>query len=54
VFASVLFLILTVTGTVLMFLYVPSVERADLSVKDLEYTVSFGWFLRGLHRISAH
>ncbi len=52
--SAVLFAILTVTGTVLMFLYVPSVERAYLSVKDLEYTVSFGWFLRGLHRISAH
>lgn len=52
--SAVLFLILTVTGTFLMFLYVPSVERAYLSVKDLEYTVSFGWFLRGLHRISAH
>ena len=52
--SAVLFLILTITGTVLMFLYVPSVERAYLSVKDLEYTVSFGWFLRGLHRISAH
>jgi quinol-cytochrome oxidoreductase complex cytochrome b subunit len=37
-----------------MFLYVPSVERAYLSVKDLEFTISFGWFLRGLHRISAH
>lgn len=49
-----LFLILTITGVVLMFLYVPSVERAYVSVKDLEYTVSFGWFLRGLHRISAH
>lgn len=52
--SAVLFLILTITGTVLMFLYVPSVERAYLSVKDLEFTVSFGWFLRGLHRISAH
>lgn len=52
--SAVLFLILTLTGTVLMFLYVPSVERAYLSVKDLEYTVSFGWFLRGVHRISAH
>ncbi|MCG3160774.1 MAG: Cytochrome b6 [Acidobacteria bacterium] len=52
--SAILFLILTVTGTFLMFLYVPSVERAYLSVKDLEYTVSFGWFLRGLHRISAH
>src|SRR5512138_1948019 len=52
--SAVLFLILIITGIPLMFLYVPSVERAYLSVKDLEFTISFGWFLRGLHRISAH
>jgi quinol-cytochrome oxidoreductase complex cytochrome b subunit len=52
--SAVLFLILIVTGIPLMFLYVPSVERAYQSVKDLEFTISFGWFLRGLHRISAH
>ena len=52
--SAVLFLILTITGGVLMFLYVPSVERAYLSVKDLEYSITFGWFLRGLHRIGAH
>jgi quinol-cytochrome oxidoreductase complex cytochrome b subunit len=52
--SAVLFFILTITGVVLMFLYVPSVERAYLSVKDLEYTVSYGWFIRGLHRICAH
>src|SRR5262245_49999541 len=52
--SALLFFILTITGVILMFVYVPSVERAYLSVKDLEYTVSFGWFLRGLHRISAH
>ncbi len=52
--SAVLFSILTVTGVVLMFLYVPSVERAYLSIKDLEYAVTFGWFIRGLHRISAH
>ncbi|MEK9139220.1 MAG: cytochrome b N-terminal domain-containing protein, partial [Bacteroidota bacterium] len=34
--------------------YVPSVERAYGSVKDIEYVVSFGWLLRGLHRIAAH
>lgn len=51
---AVLFLILVLTGVVPMFLYVPSVERAYLSVADLEYAVSFGWFLRGLHRIGAH
>jgi quinol-cytochrome oxidoreductase complex cytochrome b subunit len=33
---------------------VPSVERAYLSVKDLEFTVSWGWFIRGLHRVAAH
>jgi cytochrome b-561 len=52
--SAVLFLILVITGIPLMFLYVPSVERAYLSVKDIEFTVSFGWFLRGLHRVSAH
>ena len=52
--SAILFLILIVTGIPLMFLYVPSVERAYLSVKDIEFTVAFGWFLRGLHRISAH
>jgi quinol-cytochrome oxidoreductase complex cytochrome b subunit len=52
--SAVLFLILVLTGLPLMFLYVPSVERAYLSVKDIEFVVSFGWFLRGLHRVSAH
>jgi quinol-cytochrome oxidoreductase complex cytochrome b subunit len=37
-----------------MFLYVPSVERAYQSVKDIEYVVSFGWFIRAMHRNSAH
>ncbi|HLF19426.1 MAG TPA: cytochrome b N-terminal domain-containing protein [Bacteroidota bacterium] len=50
----VLFGILTVTGVVLMFLYVPSVERAYSSVKDIEFVVSFGWLMRAMHRISAH
>ena len=50
----VLFLILSLTGMILMFLYVPSVERAYQSIKDLEHVVSFGSFLRGAHRISAH
>ena len=52
--SAVLLLILTLTGVVLMFLYVPSVERAYSSVKDLEYAVSFGRFLRATHRIAAH
>ena len=52
--SALLFGILAVTGVVLMFLYVPSVERAYPSVKDLEFTVSFGGFIRAVHRISAH
>ncbi len=52
--AFILFLILSVTGVILMFLYVPSVERAYGSVKDLEYVVSYGWLLRSIHRIAAH
>ena len=50
----VLFLILVVTGVILQFLYVPSVERAYASVKDIEFAVSFGWVLRAMHRIAAH
>ena len=52
--AFVLFMILVVTGVILMFLYVPSVERAYGSIKDLEFVVSYGWLLRGVHRIAAH
>jgi len=52
--SAVLLLILTLTGVALMFLYVPSVERAYSTIKDLEYAVSFGVFLRATHRIAAH
>ena len=47
-------LILTLTGVALMFLYVPSVERAYPSVKDIEFVVSYGWFIRAVHRVAAH
>ena len=49
-----LFIILTVTGVLLMFYYVPSTERAYQSMKDLEFTVSFGLLLRNMHRWGAH
>ncbi len=54
VISAFLFLILIVTGIALMFLYVPSVERAYASVKDLEFAASFGRLLRNQHRIAAH
>ncbi len=50
----VLFIILSVTGIVLMFFYVPSVERAYWTIKDIEFVISFGAFLRSLHRVAAH
>ncbi len=52
--SAVLFLILTISGVVLMFLYVPSVERAYWTIKDLNFAVSYGWLLRRIHRICAH
>lgn len=49
-----LFLVLTVTGIVLMFYYRPTVNLAYQDMKDLEFVVSFGTFMRNLHRWSAH
>ncbi len=49
-----LFMILTVTGILLMFYYRPAVELAYRDMKDLEFAVSLGLFMRNLHRWSAH
>lgn len=49
-----LFIILTITGGLLMFYYIPSVDQAYQSMKDLEFAVSFGVFLRNMHRWAAH
>jgi quinol-cytochrome oxidoreductase complex cytochrome b subunit len=37
-----------------MFIYVPSVERAYQSMKDIEFVVSYGTILRSMHRMAAH
>ena len=52
--SAALFAILGVTGAILMFLYVPSVERAYGTVKDLESVVAFGSLIRSVHRFAAH
>jgi len=52
--AAVAFFVLTVTGLLLMFYYHPSVPRAYEDMKDLEFVVSAGVFLRNLHRWAAH
>ncbi len=48
------FLVLLVTGVLLMFYYRPAVPRAYHDMKDLEFVVSSGVFLRNLHRWAAH
>src|ERR1700732_2079167 len=47
------FLILVVTGILLMLYYPPSVPQAYADMKDLQFVVSSGLFLRNLHRWSA-
>ncbi len=53
-FSIFLFLILTVTGVLLMFYYHPAVPQAYRDMKDLRFVVSNGLFLRNLHRLAAH
>jgi len=52
--AFFLFLILSVTGVLLMFYYVPSTTQAYDRMLDLRGTVAFGIFLRNMHRWAAH
>ena len=49
-----LFLVLTVTGVLLMFYYHPDKANAYRDIKFLEHDVPFGGVLRNLHRWSAH
>src|SRR5215468_278501 len=51
---SALLLLLVLSGLPLLFLYVPSVERAYASVKDIEHVVAFGSWIRSVHRLAAH
>lgn len=52
--ATVLFLILLVTGVYLMFLYTPAVTMAYGDLQRLKTSVGFGQLLRNVHRWSAH
>jgi cytochrome b6 len=52
--SGALFFILTVTGVFLMFYYRPAVPHAYQDMKDLQFAVWLGPFLRNLHRWSAH
>jgi cytochrome b6 len=48
-----LFIVLGVTGVLLMFYYHPAVPQAYRDMKDLRFVVSNGVFLRNLHRLAA-
>ena len=49
-----LFLILTVTGIILMFYYRPTGEYAYHDMKYLQFDVPFGMIMRNMHRWAAH
>jgi len=49
-----LFLILLITGLLLMLYYTPSVDQAYQSVKDIIYLVPGGRYIRNMHRWASH
>jgi len=49
-----LFLVLTVTGILLMFYYRPASTLAFQDIKDLTFAVTLGRLLRNMHRWAAH
>jgi cytochrome b6 len=49
-----LFVSLVVTGVLLMLYYQPAIPNAYNNMKDLQYVVSNGIFLRNMHRWAAH
>lgn len=50
----ILFMVLVFTGVLLMFYYVPSVERAHPTMKDIQLSIPLGQFTRNMHRWAAH
>jgi quinol-cytochrome oxidoreductase complex cytochrome b subunit len=54
IITTILFLVLIATGTLLMFYYVPSVERAYPTMKEIQINVPLGQLTRNVHRWSAH
>jgi len=48
-----MFLVLTLTGVLLMFYYIPAQNLAYQSMKDIETSVTFGQLMRNMHRWAA-
>ena len=49
-----MFLILVMTGVLLMFYYVPATDQAYRNMQDIEASVTFGQLMRNMHRYAAH
>jgi hypothetical protein len=49
-----LFLLLTITGVLLMFYYVPTTADAWNTMHQIEHDQPFGFLMRNLHRYAAH
>jgi quinol-cytochrome oxidoreductase complex cytochrome b subunit len=49
-----MFLLLTVTGVMLMFYYIPSTTAAHQNMLELQSSVTLGTMLRNMHRYAAH
>lgn len=54
IISVILFALLVITGVLLMFYYVPSIERAYNTMKEIQYSVPLGQFTRNMHRWAAH
>jgi quinol-cytochrome oxidoreductase complex cytochrome b subunit len=54
IISIIVFLILSLTGLLLMFYYTPTVERAYTYILTLQTQVPYGQLLRNLHRWAAH
>lgn len=54
IISTILFGVLIMTGVLLMFYYVPSVERAYTTMKEIQFSVPLGQFTRNMHRWAAH
>ena len=54
IMAAILFGVLVFTGVLLMFYYIPSIERAYPTMKQIQLSVPLGQFTRNMHRWSAH
>ena len=52
--AFFMLIVLTLSGALLMFFYVPDTGRAYRDMLDLAYVIPFGRVMRNIHRWSAH